>query len=49
MERKYGVGLAHRSAGAEFGVAAAIVDRLTFGGNLIETGTESYRLTHEPT
>ncbi|GAA1131450.1 hypothetical protein GCM10009630_31660 [Kribbella jejuensis] len=49
LERKYGVGLAHRSAGAEFGVAAAIVDRLTFGGNLIETGTESYRLTHEPT
>jgi len=23
---------------------AAIVDRLTFGGNIIETGTESYRL-----
>lgn len=23
---------------------AAIVDRLTFGGNIIETGTDSYRL-----
>lgn len=23
---------------------AAIVDRLTFGGNLIQTGTDSYRL-----
>jgi hypothetical protein len=22
------------------------VDRLTFGGNIIETGTESYRLAH---
>ncbi|WP_410625724.1 ATP-binding protein [Amycolatopsis sp. cmx-8-4] len=27
-------------------LCAAIVDRLTFGGNIIETGTESYRLTH---
>jgi hypothetical protein len=25
---------------------AAIVDRLTFGGNIIETGTDSYRLAH---
>ncbi len=25
---------------------AAIVDRLTFGGNIIETGTSSYRLAH---
>lgn len=25
-------------------LCAAIVDRLTFGGNIIETGTESYRL-----
>lgn len=25
---------------------AAIVDRLIFGGNMIETGTDSYRLTH---
>jgi hypothetical protein len=24
----------------------AIVDRLTFGGNIIETGTDSYRLAH---
>jgi hypothetical protein len=22
------------------------MDRLTFGGNIIETGTDSYRLTH---
>lgn len=26
-------------------LCAAIVDRLTFGGNIIETGTDSYRLT----
>jgi DNA replication protein DnaC len=25
-------------------LCAAIVDRLTFGGNIIQTGTESYRL-----
>ncbi|SLI20075.1 DNA replication protein [Mycobacteroides abscessus subsp. abscessus] len=25
-------------------LCAAIVDRLTFGGNIIETGTDSYRL-----
>ncbi|MFD1504023.1 ATP-binding protein, partial [Streptosporangium lutulentum] len=25
-------------------LCAAIVDRLTFGGTIIETGTESYRL-----
>lgn len=25
---------------------AAIVDRLTFNGTIIETGTESYRLAH---
>jgi DNA replication protein DnaC len=25
---------------------SAIVDRLTFGGNIIETGTHSYRLAH---
>ena len=24
---------------------AAILDRITFGGNIIETGTDSYRLT----
>ncbi|MER5627361.1 ATP-binding protein [Streptosporangium sp. NPDC002544] len=24
-------------------LCAAIVDRLTFGGNIIETGTDSYR------
>jgi hypothetical protein len=27
----------------------AIVDRLTFGGNIIETGTDSYRLAHTKT
>lgn len=25
-------------------LCAVIVDRLTFGGNIIETGTDSYRL-----
>ena len=27
-------------------LCAAIVDRLTFGGNILETGTDSYRLAH---
>jgi DNA replication protein DnaC len=27
-------------------LCAAIVDRLTFGANIIETGTQSYRLAH---
>ncbi len=27
-------------------LCSAIVDRLTYGGNIIETGTTSYRLTH---
>jgi DNA replication protein DnaC len=27
-------------------LCAAIVDRLTFAGNIIETGTDSYRLAH---
>ena len=27
-------------------LCAAILDRLTFGGNIIETGTDSYRLAH---
>lgn len=27
-------------------LCAAIVDRLTFGGNILETGTASYRLAH---
>ncbi len=27
-------------------LCAAIVDRLTFGGNILETGTVSYRLAH---
>jgi DNA replication protein DnaC len=30
-------------------LCAAIVDRLTFGGNIIETGTDSYRLAHTKT
>lgn len=29
-------------------LCAAIVDRLTFGGNIIETGTDSYRLARMP-
>lgn len=31
------------------GADAAIVDRLTFGGNTIGTGTDSYRLAHSKT
>ncbi len=27
-------------------LCAAIVDRLTFAGNILETGTDSYRLAH---
>ena len=27
-------------------LCAAIVDRLTYGGTIIETGTASYRLSH---
>jgi len=27
-------------------LCAAIVDRLTFDGNIIETGTQSFRLAH---
>jgi DNA replication protein DnaC len=27
-------------------LCAAIVDRLTFGGNIIESGSDSYRLAH---
>lgn len=27
-------------------LCAAIVDRLTFAGNIVETGTQSYRLAH---
>jgi hypothetical protein len=30
-------------------LCAAIVDRLAFGGNIIETGTDSYRLAHAKT
>jgi hypothetical protein len=27
-------------------LSAAIVDRVAFGGNIVETGTDSYRLAH---
>ena len=27
-------------------LCSAIIDRLTFAGNIIETGTQSYRLSH---
>jgi DNA replication protein DnaC len=30
-------------------LCAAIVDCLTFGGNILETGTKSYRLAHART
>jgi hypothetical protein len=30
-------------------ICAAIVDRLTFGGNIVETGTDSYRLARTRT
>jgi DNA replication protein DnaC len=30
-------------------LCAAIVDRITFGGNIIETGTDSYRLAQTRT
>lgn len=30
-------------------LCAAIVDRLTFGGNIIQTGTDSYRLARTRT
>lgn len=30
-------------------LCAAMVDRLTFGGNIVETGTTSYRLAHART
>jgi len=35
---------AHRQRKVE--IIAAIVDRLTFAGQIIETGTTSYRLAH---
>jgi hypothetical protein len=27
-------------------LCVVILDRIAFGGNIIETGTDSYRLTH---
>ena len=41
-----GVGNGGGMLEAGSGNPAAIVDRLTFGGNIIETGTSSYRLAH---
>lgn len=31
------------------GLIAAIIDRLTFAGNILETGSTSYRLAHART
>ncbi|MFF2518483.1 hypothetical protein [Streptomyces sp. NPDC058086] len=31
---------------ADTRLCAVAVDRLTFGGNIVETGTDSYRLPH---
>jgi hypothetical protein len=50
-EEKNSVAIASNESFAGWGktftdprLCAAIVDRLTFGGNIIETGTDSYRL-----
>ena len=50
-EEKASIAVASNAAFSEWTSAftdprlcAAIVDRLTFGGNIIETGTDSYRL-----
>jgi hypothetical protein len=32
--------------GPQVEITAAIVDRLTFAGNILETGTDSYRLAY---
>lgn len=52
-EEKNSVAIASNQSFADWGrtftdprLCAAIVDRLTFGGNIIETGTDSYRLAH---
>ncbi|MEA9987139.1 IS21-like element helper ATPase IstB [Subtercola sp. RTI3] len=52
-EEKNSVGIASNESFSGWGktftdprLCAAIVDRLTFGGNIIETGTDSYRLAH---
>lgn len=52
-EEKNSVAIASNDSFAGWGktftdprLCAAIVDRLTFGGNILETGTESYRLAH---
>ena len=52
-EEKNSVGIASNESFGGWGktftdprLCAAIVDRLTYGGNIIETGTESYRLSH---
>ena len=52
-DEKNSVAIASNDSFADWGktftdprLCAAIVDRLTFGGNILETGTESYRLAH---
>lgn len=52
-EEKNSVAIASNESFAGWGktftdprLCAAIVDRLTFGGHILETGTESYRLAH---
>ncbi|MEU9883644.1 IS21-like element helper ATPase IstB [Streptomyces phaeochromogenes] len=52
-EEKNSLAIASNDSFADWGktftdprLCAAIVDRLTFGGNILETGTESYRLAH---
>jgi len=52
-EEKVSVGIASNESFSGWGrtftdprLCAAIVDRLTFAGHIIETGTDSYRLAH---
>jgi DNA replication protein DnaC len=52
-EEKNSVAIASNDSNSSWGktftdprLCAAIVDRLTFGGNILETGTESHRLAH---
>jgi DNA replication protein DnaC len=52
-EEKASVGIASNESFAGWGktctdprLCAAIVDRLTFAGHIIDTGTDSYRLAH---
>ncbi|WP_329602779.1 ATP-binding protein [Actinomadura soli] len=52
-EEKNSVAIASNASFSEWGntfsdprLCAAIIDRLTFNGTIIETGSESYRLAH---